>query len=91
MRFTSKHKEVELREGDDHKDFVHAFNGYAPAGDVEVDISDVVYTHYTRVEDLQELGEIWKIQNRFKSAPRRLSLFSEKMGISVNGKICLAR
>ena len=49
---------MELREGDDHADFVHAFNGYAPAADVEVDIADLVYTHYTRVEDLQELGEI---------------------------------
>ena len=48
---------MELREGDDHADFVHAFNGYAPAADVEVDIADLVYTHYTRVEDLQELGE----------------------------------
>ena len=70
VRFTSKHKEVEVREGDDHQDFVHAFNGYAPAGDIEVPISDIVYTHYTRVEDLQALEDI---------------------GISLEGKICLAR
>ena len=70
VRFTSKHKEVEVREGDDNPDFVHAFNGYAPAGDIEVPVSDIVYTHYTRVEDLQALEDI---------------------GISVKGKICLAR
>ena len=58
VKFESKHKEVELREGDDHKDFVHAFNGYAPPKDIEVSIADVIYTHYARVEDLQELGEI---------------------------------
>ena len=91
MQFTSKHKEVELREGDDHKDFVHAFNGYAPAGDVEVDISDVVYTHYTRVEDLQELGEAETFKFWLESVFEKSFPFSEKMGISVEGKICLAR
>ncbi len=70
VRFTSKHKEEELRPGDDHTDFVHAFNGFAPAGDLDVDLADVVYTHYARVEDLQKL---------------------ESMGLSVKGKICMAR
>ena len=28
--FTSKHKEVELREGDDHPNFIDAFNAYTP-------------------------------------------------------------
>jgi N-acetylated-alpha-linked acidic dipeptidase len=70
VRFTSKHKEKELREGDDHKDFIHAFNGYAPASDLDINLSDVVYTHFARVEDLQKL---------------------EEMGISLEGKICLAR
>lgn len=50
--FTSKHKEIELREGDDSPDFVHAFNGHAPAGDVE---GQIIYVNYGRVEDLQEL------------------------------------
>ncbi len=28
VKFTSMHKEVELREGDDSPNFIHAFNGY---------------------------------------------------------------
>ena len=50
--FTSQHKEKELREGDDHPEFVHAFNAYSPPGTVE---GDLVYVHYARVEDLQKL------------------------------------
>ena len=54
VQFTSKHKEEELREGDDHPDFVHAFNGYAPAGDVT---GELVYVNYGRVEDFQKLRD----------------------------------
>ena len=39
IRFTSRHKEEEVRAGDDHPDFVHAFNAYALAGAVEGDVS----------------------------------------------------
>ena len=38
-------REEELREGDDHKDFVHAFNAYAPAGTVT---GQLVYVNYAR-------------------------------------------
>ena len=44
-RFKSHYKEEELREGDDHKDFVHAFNAYAPAGTVT---GQLVYVNYAR-------------------------------------------
>ena len=67
VQFISKHKEVELREGDDHPDFVHAFNGYAPPGDIQ---GVPVYVNYARVQDLREL---------------------EDMGVSLKGKICIAR
>merc|ERR1712156_1160797 len=50
--FTSQHKEKELREGDDHPEFVHAFNAYSPPGTVE---GDLVYVHYARVEDIRKL------------------------------------
>ncbi len=50
VQFTSLHKEEELREGDDSPDFIHAFNGYAPAGDVT---GDMVYVNFARVEDLR--------------------------------------
>ena len=50
--FTSQHKEKELREGDDHPEFVHAFNAYTPAATIE---GDLVYVHYARVEDLKKL------------------------------------
>ena len=67
VHFTSKHKEDELRPGDDDPNFVHAFNGYSPAADIE---GDPVYVNYARVEDLREL---------------------EEKGVSVEGKICIAR
>ncbi len=70
VRFTSKHKEEEVRRGDDHPEFVHAFNGYAPAADIEVDLANVVFTHYGRVEDMRQV---------------------EDMGISIEGKVCIAR
>ena len=54
VKFTSKHKEEELREGDDHPDFVHGFNGYAPAGDIT---GDLIYVNYGRVEDMQRLRD----------------------------------
>ncbi len=50
VQFTSLHKEEELRKGDDSPDFIHAFNGYAPAGDVT---GDMVYVNFARVEDLR--------------------------------------
>ena len=81
VQFTSKHKEVELREGDDHKDFVHAFNGYAPAGDVEVDIADVVYTHYARVEDLQELGRILCDSEKVQQVSRNCFFFQRRWAL----------
>ena len=89
MQFESKHKEVELREGDDHKDFVHAFNGYAPAGDVEVDIADVVYTHYTRVEDLQELGEAETFKFVLKTNLESGFAFQKRWGSAWRGKSAL--
>lgn len=55
VQFTSRHKEDEVRDGDDHPDFVHAFNGYAPAGDV---VGDLVYVNYGRVEDLKQLLDL---------------------------------
>ncbi len=56
VKFTSRFKEKEVREGDDSPDFVHAFNGYAPAGVVN---APLVYAHYARVEDLRRLeGEL---------------------------------
>ncbi len=70
IQFTSAHKEAEVRQGDDHPDFVHAFNGYAPAADLEVNLKDLVFVHYGTVEDMRQL---------------------EDMGISVKGKICIAR
>ena len=44
-KFKSHYKEEELREGDDHKNFVHAFNAYAPAGTVT---GQLVYVNYAR-------------------------------------------
>ena len=55
VKFSSKHKEEELREGDDHPDFVHAFLGYSPAADLEVGLEDLVFVHYGRVDDFREL------------------------------------
>ena len=50
--FASKHKETELRKGDDHPEFIHAFNAYTPPATVE---GDLVYVHYARVEDFRKL------------------------------------
>ena len=44
-QFKSHYKEEELRQGDDHKNFVHAFNAYAPAGTVT---GQLVYVNYAR-------------------------------------------
>ena len=60
--FTSKHKEEPLREGDDHPDFIHAYNAYTPPGTVE---GDLVYVHYARVEDLKQLKD-WGIDLKGK-------------------------
>jgi len=54
-KFTSKHKEKVLREDDEDENFVHAFNGYSPAGDVT---GELVYVNYGRVEDIQKLEEL---------------------------------
>ena len=53
--FTSKHKEVELRPGDGHPEFIDAFNAYTPPATIE---GDLVYVHYARVEDLKQLKEL---------------------------------
>ena len=53
--FTSNHKEKVLREEDEDENFVHAFNGYSPAGDVT---GELVYVNYGRVEDIQKLEEL---------------------------------
>jgi len=53
--FTSNHKEKVLREEDEDENFVHAFNGYSPAGDVT---GELVYVNYGRVEDIQKLDEL---------------------------------
>ena len=55
IKFTSKHKEKVLRKDDEDENFVHAFNGYSPAGDVR---GELVYVNYGRVEDIQKLEEL---------------------------------
>ena len=45
VRFTSKHKEDVLRPEDEDENFIHAFNAYAPAGDVS---GELVYVNYGR-------------------------------------------
>jgi len=52
VQFTSRHKEDVLRPEDEDENFVHAFNGYSPAGDVS---GELVYVNYGRVEDIQKL------------------------------------
>lgn len=65
--FTSHHKEAKLREGDDHPEFIDAFNAYTPPATV---VGDLVYVHYARVEDLRRLKQlgmnITGTQNSFK-------------------------
>ncbi|XP_042227870.1 glutamate carboxypeptidase 2-like [Homarus americanus] len=57
--FTSNYKEKPLRDGDDDPDFVHAFNGYAPAGSVSSEAGrGVVYVNFGRVEDFDKLEEL---------------------------------
>ena len=48
IKFTSKHKEDVLRPEDEHPNFVHAFNAFAPAGDVS---GELVYVNYGRLID----------------------------------------
>ena len=43
--FVSKHKEEEIRKEDAHENFIHAFNAYAPSGDVN---GSLVYVNYGR-------------------------------------------
>ena len=45
-QFESKHKEDVLRPEDAHENFIHAFNAYAPAGDVT---GELVYVNYGRL------------------------------------------
>ena len=44
-QFKSHYKETELRPGDDHANFIHAFNAYAPAGTVT---GQLAYVNYGR-------------------------------------------
>ena len=44
-KFKSHYKETEIRKGDDHPNFVHAFNAYAPEGTVT---GQLVYVNYGR-------------------------------------------
>ena len=44
-QFKSHYKETEVRKGDDHKNFIHAFNAFAPAGKVT---GQLVYVNYGR-------------------------------------------
>lgn len=56
--FTSKYKEEGLHPDDDDPEFVHAFNAYTPAGDVQTNPgTGVVYVNYGRVEDFDLLEE----------------------------------
>lgn len=55
IQFSSKHKEDVLRAEDDHPDFIHAYNAYAPAGDVT---GELVYVNYGTVEDIQRLRDL---------------------------------
>jgi len=55
VQFTSKHKEDVLRPEDEHENFIHAFNAFAPAGDVT---GELVYVNYGRVEDVKKLHDL---------------------------------
>ena len=55
VKFTSRHQEDVLRQEDYHHNFIHAFNAFAPAGDVT---GDLVYVNYGRVEDIEMLAEL---------------------------------
>ncbi|TRY76729.1 hypothetical protein TCAL_09217 [Tigriopus californicus] len=52
VQFTSRHQEDELHDGDDHPEFVHAFNAYSATGEVT---GKPVYVNYGRVKDFQDL------------------------------------
>ena len=41
-----------MRKGDEHPEFVHAYNGFTPPATIE---GDLVYVHYGRVEDFRKL------------------------------------
>ena len=47
VMFTSKHKEDVLRPEDEDENFIHAFNAYAPAGDVSGELMYVNYGRYS--------------------------------------------
>eukprot|EP00092_Neocalanus_flemingeri_P089241 GFUD01112903.1.p1 GENE.GFUD01112903.1~~GFUD01112903.1.p1 ORF type:complete len:755 (-),score=192.43 GFUD01112903.1:119-2383(-) len=55
VQFTSKHKEDVLRPEDEHENFIHAFNAFAPAGDVT---GELVYVNYGRIEDINKLENL---------------------------------
>ena len=50
-----------------HPEHVDAFSGYSPSGEAE---GQLVYAHYARREDFEEL---------------------ERIGVTMEGKICVAR
>nr|XP_045619566.1 N-acetylated-alpha-linked acidic dipeptidase 2-like [Procambarus clarkii] len=57
--FTSSYKETPIHEDDDDPEFVHAFNAFTPAGDVESEAGrGVVYANYARVEDFDTLEKL---------------------------------
>jgi hypothetical protein len=54
-QFESKHEEDVLRPEDAHENFIHAFNAYAPAGDVS---GELVYVNYGRLEIIIDIFNI---------------------------------
>ncbi|XP_069165588.1 N-acetylated-alpha-linked acidic dipeptidase 2 [Procambarus clarkii] len=57
--FTSAYTETPLQQDDDDPEFVHAFNAFSPAGDVESEAGrGVVYANYARVEDFDTLEKL---------------------------------
>ncbi|XP_069165777.1 N-acetylated-alpha-linked acidic dipeptidase 2-like isoform X2 [Procambarus clarkii] len=57
--FTSAYTDTPIHEDDDDAEFVHAFNAYTPAGDMESEAGrGVVYANYARVEDFDTLEKL---------------------------------
>ena len=53
--FKSRHMEDALREEDKHKDFIHAFHAFSPAGNVT---GELVYINFGRKEDIKHLQKL---------------------------------
>jgi len=53
-QWVSQHQE-DVKGEDAHPNFIHAFNAYAPAGDVT---GELVYVNYGRVEDIIQLEDL---------------------------------